>query len=611
MASLVVLACGPLHAEAVVINQKEFAIDLSPSIEAITTDETQTIDSVSGPAFAGSWKAGHPDLEGFSAKHQIVWIRVTIRNALKTQETFLLESRAPQMNRLDVFCKDSSGWIQSTFGDTRPFGKRITFHRNAVQLISLDPGAETRCFLRYQADSTVIAPISLFSHDTFAHKTTIEYTSLGLYFGGMLVLVGFNLVLAPMVRLAFQRWYCLFVLSAMSYFALANGLVAQFIFPDAEWISAASLVSAVFAFFSLLMFAREFMQVPEHAPALYRWIKYGLAVTVLTAIAYVFWPRYAQYILVRFVPPLIWLLGLTAGILGIRKAVLHAKYFLISWIFLGLVWIVNFALQNLSVTGGARPGYYLQIGVFVEVFVLSFALALRFRQNLRDIETIQTRLAASANELTSLYSELNFAQENERRSIARDLHDHFGQALTYLRMEVKGLKQNEGQTSESFDLHASRIGATLESLSATLHSLLEKIRPPLLDEIGLVAVLRQELKEFEARTGIQTEFTANQTGPEPNPDFALIVFRIFQESLTNVARHAQASRVTVEIQCNEGLDLTISDDGIGFTEDTHSGRLGLAGMRARAEQLNGTLLVEKYSEHGTRVSLRVPLFAQD
>ena len=203
-------------------------------------------------------------------------------------------------------------------------------------------------------------------------------------------------------------------------------------------------------------------------------------------------------------------------------------------------------------------------------------------------------------------------REEERKNMARELHDELGQALTLLRIELVWLETRfarlgikDAAIEEKLPEMQRMAGATLQ----TVRRILTALRPPILDELGLIAALEWQAGEFSRRVGIRCEL---QTEPIECPDMALAtaIFRMFQEILTNIARHAKASSVKVMFgRTPDGVRLSVSDNGRGFLtgDPARPKSFGLLGMRERAESLGGKLTISSTVNVGTTVTVVLPL----
>jgi PAS domain S-box-containing protein len=208
--------------------------------------------------------------------------------------------------------------------------------------------------------------------------------------------------------------------------------------------------------------------------------------------------------------------------------------------------------------------------------------------------------------LRRLALELQSVREKERTAIAREIHDEFGQALTGLKMELAWLRDHV-----SDDETRARAASMTELVEQTLDSsrrLASDLRPPVLDDLGLEAAIESHAREFAARSGVECDLDLEAGEIALDPDRDTAVFRILQEALTNVARHADAKHVTVRTARENGtLLLEVTDDGEGIDKESSAAGLGIVGMRERAGALGGTLQVKAADDGGTVVAVRVPI----
>jgi PAS domain S-box-containing protein len=236
-----------------------------------------------------------------------------------------------------------------------------------------------------------------------------------------------------------------------------------------------------------------------------------------------------------------------------------------------------------------------------------------FFTDVTEQQKTQDALRASMTELRALAARLSDIREEERRLIARELHDQVGQALTVLKFDVTWLRGRlGGDGAADVTARLERMDDLLVTTLDTTRRISASLRPALLDELGLPAAIEGQAREFEERTGVACEVRVSQDGAAFPPATALTLFRILQEALTNVARHAHAHHVTIELEVPAGGDeavLTIADDGEGIDGDA-IGRptsLGLVGMRERALAIAGTVAISGAAGKGTTVTVTAPL----
>jgi signal transduction histidine kinase len=237
--------------------------------------------------------------------------------------------------------------------------------------------------------------------------------------------------------------------------------------------------------------------------------------------------------------------------------------------------------------------------VFILAWYLAVAAATR-RAHERD-------LAESADRLRTLSLELLTAQENERRSISRDLHDALGQVVTSISLDL----QRAGQAGDR-ERKDELIGRALRGASRLLehiHEISTRLRPTLLDDLGLKDAVQSFLGDYEQRTGIATRTKLCFERTDLPPAVTENLYRLLQEALTNVSKHAKASEVFVGLQtAGDSAILTVRDDGIGLAEAAGDGtRLGILGMRERAELLGGVFTLKSEPGRGTEVQVTIPI----
>jgi PAS domain S-box-containing protein len=219
-------------------------------------------------------------------------------------------------------------------------------------------------------------------------------------------------------------------------------------------------------------------------------------------------------------------------------------------------------------------------------------------------------LKHSYDEIRQLASHLQDIREEERAGIAREIHDELGQQLTGLKMDISWVSKR--LNSEKDAQIKEKLNSTLDLLDVTINTvrrIATDLRPSILDDLGLIATLEWQCEEFERRTGIKTRFVEDMTEFDFPPQMAIGLFRICQESLTNIARHSAARNVIITLQqVGFELRLTITDNGKGFdtakTDDRRT--LGLLGMRERTLMMGGKYEMTSEKDKGTTLSVTIP-----
>jgi PAS domain S-box-containing protein len=230
-------------------------------------------------------------------------------------------------------------------------------------------------------------------------------------------------------------------------------------------------------------------------------------------------------------------------------------------------------------------------------------------RDVSELKRVEEERQRSLDQLRALTARLQSIREEERKRVAREIHDQLGQALTAIKIDLSFLVHEwpagEKQPSQRV---ASILNLVDEAIQA-VRRISTDLRPGMLDDLGLVATLEWAGEDFQARTGTTCRLDLPQDDIAVDPEQATAIFRIFQETLTNVARHAEASKVEVRLAQEGGnLTLEVHDNGKGIPADKlASGEsLGILGMRERAMLLGGELTISGLPGNGTTVKVRIP-----
>ncbi len=243
-------------------------------------------------------------------------------------------------------------------------------------------------------------------------------------------------------------------------------------------------------------------------------------------------------------------------------------------------------------------------GVAASVLVFAFAVALATRRMLNQHDAAKVQQDRDRDDFVK---RILSVQDDERRRVARDLHDETGQALTALSVGLRDI--SEAQSLPSAQDAATRLLVTAESLIRELGRLVQGLHPQIVEDLGLIAAITQVTVEFRRVHGldINLETAGVDQRPELPDGAALSIFRIVQEALSNVARHAQANHVEVLLSQRENhFRIMVEDDGCGFNVNSAKrGGIGLQSMRERATALGSKLVVESDDGHGTTIAVDV------
>jgi PAS domain S-box-containing protein len=257
--------------------------------------------------------------------------------------------------------------------------------------------------------------------------------------------------------------------------------------------------------------------------------------------------------------------------------------------------------------------------IFVLVSVRSFrdeSGKLIYRQathmDITEQKKVHEEIIESKKQLEELYKHLNEARENERMEISREIHDELGQTLTALKIDLNWTME---KIPADVLIH-KKIKSMIDIVSDTIkkvQKISSDLRPGMLDDLGLTASLEWYSKECEKRSNFTCMLALDEI-PNLNSKIKLVLFRVFQEGMTNIIRHANAKKVKVKLHSSSsGILLKISDDGIGISKKktTMKDSLGLIGMKERLREFNGTLEIISSKNNGTGLVINIPIVKQE
>jgi signal transduction histidine kinase len=247
-----------------------------------------------------------------------------------------------------------------------------------------------------------------------------------------------------------------------------------------------------------------------------------------------------------------------------------------------------------------------------QTLLLGFVVALVAVFRLRTLERRSDEQRSIAEEaerqMRQLSQRLVAAQEDERKSLSRELHDHVAQVLTALRMELGRIER----TRPSAD---TRLGATVaecrnlvDQMFRTVRDLALGLRPSMLDDFGLQPALEWHIRDLTRRYGVDVELTVHSNLDVLPDQYRTCVYRAVQEALTNCVRHANARVIKVSVTCGaDRLDVTVADDGVGLESGRRRDGLGLRGIEERVKELHGTVTIAAAAGKGTTLAIHLPL----
>lgn len=244
---------------------------------------------------------------------------------------------------------------------------------------------------------------------------------------------------------------------------------------------------------------------------------------------------------------------------------------------------------------------------------LSDGTRIGFGQDVTERKRAEEALQRSNEELRALSERMRAVREEESARIAREIHDELGQLLTALKLEVGWMERQLAtcclDAREMLSGKLESMSLMLDAAADVVQRIATELRPKMLDELGLEAAIKGYVDELQKRTGISCRLRSNLGDGAPDRERSTALFRILQEALTNVVRHAEATKVEIRLAAEKGrFVLAVTDNGLGIPEEAiaDSRSLGHLGMRERARALGGDVIVRRASPRGTTVEASVP-----
>jgi PAS domain S-box-containing protein len=249
-------------------------------------------------------------------------------------------------------------------------------------------------------------------------------------------------------------------------------------------------------------------------------------------------------------------------------------------------------LKDVLVTIGVIPGTKQHVASMLDV---------------TESKQIEEKLKHSNEQLRALAAHLQSIREEERDMLAREIHDELGQLLTKLKIDIWRLYK---KVDSDIQVHLGKMLSLVDETTEFVHKIAKKLKPSILDDLGLVSAAEWLVNDFQTRSGIICDFSSNMSDIDLGTKRSVALFRILQEALTNIVRHAKASNVEVVLHKNgDNVILKVSDNGRGITqgEINNKNSMGLMGIKERAILFGGEAIIEGAKGKGTTLTVRIPV----
>ncbi|MCA9606081.1 MAG: hypothetical protein KC619_10830 [Myxococcales bacterium] len=558
--------------------------DLEPDLEVLEDREgALTPDDVVAPPWSerfGPMPGGRPLGRSASA----FWIRAPL-GELDPRHGWRVELTYPEADDVRVYWRTADGWREVATGDRTPFATREVEHPSFVFVVP--PGADT-LLARVRMEGGVQVSFRLWRDDAFDRHARDVALGLGAFYAFVLALALYNLFLWSTTRDRSYLWYVLFQVSVVGFAVAFEGHGAMYLWPDSPaWghVSGPTLLALTYAFGAL--FLRDMANVRAFAPRIDLVMRGIATFDFALALASLF-----AYELATVLLEVAAILGVVAApipiVVSLRRGWSPSRYLLVGWLAMGPIAVLGSLRAADVIEESWLTQHGFEIGVALDALLFSFALADRIR-------VLRLQKERAEAEALAMQRRAEQAQEEERRRIAADLHDGVGQKLQVL------IARAEGHEA------AASLGALARESVAEIRRVSRHLHPHELDRLGLAEAVRRVAARTLEAAGIEPEIVVEEVDALLPRERWIGVYRVLQEALANVVKHAHASSVIVALRREgDALVLRVEDDGGGISPDAEPG-LGTASLRERARLLGGTLDVASSPEDGTRLTLSVPV----
>ncbi len=596
--------------ETIVWNSTKESLSIGRQVD-ILEDKTGawSIDQVSSLSFSNRFIRSEKNVLHFGFTQSVFWLRFTLDN--HSPQNLVLEIAHAFLPYTDLYYRDDSGrWVTLHGGyKVNMDQKKIKYHFPVFPL----PGGDRTFYVRLISYSHPI-PVRIWNQNAFEKAADRQILFYGLYGGILLFVIIINVFLYFSLGKFYYLHYAALVLL---YLATAAAVMEGFIvylFPHTDlmkwYITVPALNMPV-----LLSYCISFLELKKYSRKLFYIGLFGCAYYCL----YLIWMHWLPLMTILLVNQIhafsLFLLVTAIGIIAGKEGNKLGYYFATAY----SIWFILVAIEAIYIQSGS-PAYlfgisYVSISIFAEVFLLAWLLAKRFQWEMKHEQQVRIETERNLSIMQQHYDQQILQarleiQENTFTKISEEIHDNIGQILTVAKIHLGTLDWNN--FSEAMEKIAdareqvSRAIVDLRDMSKTLNS--ENIQ-----SIGFSKAIATELQLIKKSGLIQVNHTVKgAVVRSTDPVKELILFRIAQEALQNVIRHAKASHLTVELSFEDYmLDLSISDDGQGFDTSGPSSGSGLHNMQSRSLLIGATLTIESKPGAGTRVHIELPLTSYD
>lgn len=554
------------------------------------------------------WKPLSNQKINISYSPNCAWIKIPLKSMLQFGPFNYVNINNPHINFLHcwIIKKDSIVLSFEPSGDNLPYATRPLPTSSFMYPIN---GVDLKdCDLVIAADkrfTKLDLPIQFITENYFLQQGLTKNIFIGLFLGIGFFLLIFNFYLFVSIRQNLYGWYCLYAFTILFYLCTEMGLLFQYLYPMLPGLNDV-IRPAVFAscLIPMLNFLNDLLDIKKNLPWLYRfnnkWVT-GFVIILIIAVATSATGNYkiqGMWVYVnRILSPLLMFIILTEAFYCYYKKIRFAAFAVLSLTSFN-IFIIIYALQEGMVivqnNFTANANFW---ALFFESMIMAAALAWRFKFYKEDSERLQIE---NQQQQENIFSEIAFYQEKEMQRMSSLLHDAIGADLGFLRLETDNMPLTEEGRNKVAG-HITRIGNEVRTMS---HS----FSPTLLTEKGLQAAITENIQFIVANSSIKLQYEWIGKTYKMSLQNEVIVYRIVQEILQNLLKHAKAKNAFLQILTEENLiSIYAEDDGVGFSTDSQTKGIGLKSIEKLVSLLKGRFNIDSTENNGFSISIEFNL----
>jgi signal transduction histidine kinase len=569
-----------------------------------------TIETVNEPDVADRFRPSVNGSNNFGISHSAYWIRIKPMMPPDCSHNWLLMIAWPLLGSIDFYWPEETHWAKITTGAQYPYHSRDVDHQYYVFRLPDLSDDRPPFFIRVAGDNPLLMAMSLWQQETFADHASNILLLQGMYLGLFIGLILYNLFFYFSLRDTAYLYYVIYLVSAMLLTAVYTGIATRYLWPDSpNWNVRAMWTFALFGTVAFLTFTRRLLYTPQISPRLDRLIQWYILVLLLTMVA----QFTVDYTIMAQISPILTIVGFgvsgIAIIISIKNGNRPARFVGLANIMLisGMLWSM-YILFGLSKQVWEWNLYIFELGVAVEAVLLALALASRIKILQQQESMAQQTLLESKRHFSN---QLIASQDTELRRVSNELHDGIGQNLIVINNRLNRLTNADlsPKLTEQLNFASEITQQTIHDLRSLSH----RLHPHQLDRLGLAVAIETVANETLSDMGIVLSCHIDAIDHLVTKDQALHIYRIVQEAVKNIIRHAEADTVTISlIHNNNAISLSIRDNGKGIDavwlkRKDFSQAFGLSSIQERVQLLAGTFDIFNAHPSFLILEIHIPL----